>query len=149
MLSIRRAGAHDASAVRRLAREAYARWIPIIEREPLPMAADYDRAVRNHDIDLLYTDGDLAGLVEVIVNPDHLFIENIAVAPRHQNQGLARVLLRHVEEKARHANLQELRLLTNQAFEANIRLYESVGFRSIERSRSRMAALCLQPAPYC
>jgi glutathione S-transferase len=34
----------------------------------------------------------------------------------------------YAEDRARKVNLRELRLLTNQAFQANIRLYESVGF---------------------
>ena len=67
-------------------------------------------------------------LIEAIVNSDHLFIENIAVVPHRQGQGLGRHLLNHAEEKAKQAKLRELRLLTNQAFAANIRLYESVGF---------------------
>jgi len=115
--------------VRRVVREAYAQWIPVIGREPMPMKADYERAVRDHEIDLLYADDDLVGLIEVVANSDHLFIENIAVVPRRQGQGLGRRLLRHTEDRARKTNLGELRLLTNQAFQANIRLYESVGFR--------------------
>src|SRR5215469_15639083 len=78
-LQIRRAQSQDAEAVRRLVRGAYAQWIPVIGREPMPMKADYERAVRDHDIDLLYIDGDLVALIEVTVSSDHLFIENIAV----------------------------------------------------------------------
>ena len=128
-MRIRRASSQDAEAVRRLVREAYAQWAPVIGREPMPMKADYERAVRDNEIDLLYADDDLVGLIEVIVNSDHLFIENIAVVPHRQGQGLGRHLLSHAEERARKANLRELRLLTNQAFATNIRLYESVGFR--------------------
>lgn len=94
----------------------------------MPMQVDYERAVRAHDIDLLYADGCLVALIELIVNSDHLFIENIAVAPEHQRQGLGRRLLSHAEQQARNAKLTKLCLLTNQAFETNIRLYESVGF---------------------
>ena len=93
------------------------------------MKADYERAVRDNEIDLLYADDDLVGLIEVIVNSDHLFIENIAVVPHRQGQGLGRHLLSRAEERARKANLRELRLRTNQAFASNIRLFESVGFR--------------------
>jgi ribosomal protein S18 acetylase RimI-like enzyme len=128
-MQIRRATSQDAQSVRRLVREAYAQWIPVIGREPMPMKADYERAIQDHEIDLLYADGDLVALIEVITHPDHLFIENIAVAPYRQGQGLGHHLLRHAEERARETNLGELRLLTNQAFEANIRLYESVGFQ--------------------
>jgi ribosomal protein S18 acetylase RimI-like enzyme len=93
------------------------------------MKANYERAVRDHEIDLLYADGNLVALIEVIVNSDHLFIENVAVVPHRQGEGLGRYLLRHAEEKTRKAKLRELRLLTNQAFQANIRLYESAGYR--------------------
>jgi hypothetical protein len=45
----------------------------VIGREPLPMIADYDRAVRDHEIDLLHADGELIALIELIRNSDHLF----------------------------------------------------------------------------
>jgi ribosomal protein S18 acetylase RimI-like enzyme len=128
-MQIKRAALQNAEAVRRLVREAYSQWIPVIGREPMPMKVDYEGAVRDHEIELLYADGDLVALIEVIVKLDHLFIENVAVSPRRQRQGFGRYLLSHVEERARKENLGELRLLTNEAFETNIRLYESVGFR--------------------
>jgi ribosomal protein S18 acetylase RimI-like enzyme len=123
-----RATSRDADRVRRLVRDAYAQWVPVIGREPMPMRADYAQAIREHDIDLLFVDARLLALIEVIPRPDHLFIENIAVAPEHQGQGLGRRLLRHAEQKARDSQLAKLCLLTNQAFEANIRFYESDGF---------------------
>jgi ribosomal protein S18 acetylase RimI-like enzyme len=127
-MRIERAESQDAEAVRCLVREAYAQWVPVIGREPMPMKADYEQAVRDHEIDLLYADEQLVALIEVIVNSDNLFIENIAVVPHRQGQGLGRHLLNHAEEKAKQAKLRELRLLTNQAFSTNIRLYESAGF---------------------
>lgn len=125
---IKRAGPQDAEAVRRLVREAYAQWVPMLGREPMPMKADYERAVREHEVDLLYANGLLVALIEVIVNSDHLFIENVAVAPEYQGQGLGRQLLSYAEQKARNEKFAKLCLLTNQAFESNIRLYESAGF---------------------
>ena len=52
------------------------------------MQADYERAVAEHTIDLLIADGALAGLLETILRPDHLWIENVAVAPEQQGRGL-------------------------------------------------------------
>ena len=43
---IRSTRPEDAHIVRALVRSAYAKWVPVIGREPLPMVADYDRAVR-------------------------------------------------------------------------------------------------------
>ena len=56
--------ATDALAIRELTRAAYAKWVPVIGREPMPMSADYDRAVREHRIDLLYAGDTLAALIE-------------------------------------------------------------------------------------
>ena len=126
---IRSARPEDAHIVRALVRSAYAKWVPVIGREPLPMVADYDRAVRDHEIDLLHADGELIALIELIRHLDHLFIENIAVVPAHRGQGIGRGLLAHAERKARGRGIAEIRLLTNSAFESNIRLYRSVGYR--------------------
>jgi hypothetical protein len=60
-IEIRRARQDDAVAIRELTRSAYAKWVPLIGREPVPMAADYDRAVREHLIDLLFIDAELTG----------------------------------------------------------------------------------------
>ncbi len=128
-LSFRKAGPPDVEAVRSLVRAAYAQWVPVIGREPLPMQADYEKAVRTHEIDLLHADGHLVALIEVFAAVDHLFIENIAVLPAHQGRGLGHRLLSHAETKAIAMGLRELRLLTNQAFATNVRLYQSVGFR--------------------
>ena len=83
------------------------------------MLADYDLAVREHEVDLAYVGGQMAALIEMIVHPDHLFIENLAVAPDHQGLGLGRHLLAHAEARARALGLLELRLLTAQAMAGN------------------------------
>jgi GNAT superfamily N-acetyltransferase len=118
----------DVEPVRDLVRSAYAKWVPLIGREPLPMTADYAHAVQAHRIDLLYADGALAALIETAVRPDCLWIENIAVEPDRQGQGLGRRLLAHAERLAAEAGRGELRLLTNAAFAANIALYERLGY---------------------
>jgi hypothetical protein len=79
-VALRRAEATDAAAIRELTRRAYAKWIPVIGREPLPMAADYEQALTKHRFDLLYLEGKLAALIETIPQADHLLIENVAVS---------------------------------------------------------------------
>jgi GNAT superfamily N-acetyltransferase len=127
-ISLRAATDADVDAIRALTREAYGKWVPLIGREPLPMMADYAAAVRKHRIDLLEADGELVALIEMVPNVDHLLIENIAVSPRHQGQGIGKKLLAHAEEVAVTLGVNDIRLYTNKRFAENVQLYLRNGY---------------------
>jgi ribosomal protein S18 acetylase RimI-like enzyme len=128
-MELRQATAADAGAIRDLTRQAYAKWVPLIGREPKPMTADYEGAVAKHRFDLLYVDGTLAALIETIREPDHLLVENVAVSPSFQGRGLGRRLMAHAETLAVSMGFGEIRLYTNQRFAENIALYCRLGYR--------------------
>ena len=129
MEELRKGVAADAAAIRELTRSAYAKWVPVIGREPLPMTADYVEAIRNHRFDLLYVDGKLAALIETIPKADHLLIENVAVSPPLQGRGLGRKLLAHAEKVAALLGFNEIKLYTNKLFAENVELYRKLGYR--------------------
>ena len=131
---LRRAVPGDAAAVQALTRDAYAKWVPLISREPLPMTADYDRAVREHLIDLWEEGGELLALIEVIPAEDHLLIENVAVRPDQQGRGIGDRLLRHAEALARSLGVDEVRLYTNAAFAENLAFYARRGYQEYRRA---------------
>lgn len=128
-MQLRQATPADVIAIRRLTREAYAKWIQVIGREPRPMTADFEEAVRKHRFDLLYLDGVLAGLIETVEEPEQLLIENVAVAPGFQGCGLGRKLLAHAEEIAATLGYGRIRLYTNKRFVENVRLYGRLGYQ--------------------
>jgi ribosomal protein S18 acetylase RimI-like enzyme len=128
-VELRQAAEVDAPAIRELTREAYAKWVPIIGREPKPMIADYEQAVRNHRFDLLYYEGNLVALIETIPRTDHLLIENVAVSPSFQGRGFGRRLMAHAEQLAAASGFGELRLFTNKRFTENIGFYSKLGYR--------------------
>ncbi len=125
---LRRATPGDAAAVRALVRAAYAKWVPIIGREPVPMTADYDAAVRDHIIDLLIVDDSLVALIELVVEPQCVFIENVAVRPDQAGRGHGRVLLAHALALARSLGRKRLRLYTNKLMGKNIVFYQNLGY---------------------
>ncbi len=130
MIELRRAGPADAATVRHLTREAYAKWVPIVGREPKPMGADYDAAVRNHRVDLLYVGGTLAALIEMIDQGDRLLVENLAVSPGYQRRGLGTRLLAHAEAVAASLGYgRHLALHKHPDFDGNAELYARVGYR--------------------
>jgi len=141
-VSFRTATAADVPAIRSLVRAAYAKWIPVIGREPRPMLADYSEAIHDFRFDLLTVDGQVAGVLQTCPCADHLWIENLAVHPHHQRRGHGQSLLILAEQLARHAELDALRLLTNAAFKSNVALYEKLGYE-IEQSESFMGGTTL------
>ncbi len=119
----------DATAVRALTREAYAKWVAVTSREPLPMRVDYDEAVQKHRFDLIHEGDVLVALIETAREADHLLIVNVAVSPACQKRGLGRRLLAHAERLAIEAGYREIRLYTNSLMAENIALYRRLGYR--------------------
>jgi GNAT superfamily N-acetyltransferase len=132
----RRATPHDAPAITALVAAAYGGYESLIGRTPLPMLVDYGEALRDHEIwviDDAEQTGGLAGILELVVKPDHLWIENVAIAPGRQGRGLGRLLLEHAETEALRLGLEELGLLTNERYVTNIAMYERYGYRETHR----------------
>ena len=85
--------------------------------------------MQGHRIDLAHCGGELAGLIEMIAEADHLLVENVAVAPAFQKRGLGRRLMAHAEDVARTLDCPEVRLYTNKLFAENVELYGRLGYR--------------------
>jgi GNAT superfamily N-acetyltransferase len=129
----RRATARDVPAIADLVTSAYRHYEPLIGRTPLPMLADYAEAVRDHQIWVLDGPAGPVGVLELEPRPDHLWIENVAIAPDRQGEGLGRLLLEHAESEARRMELDEIGLLTNERYAANIAMYTRYGYRETHR----------------
>jgi len=95
--SIKTGEKSDAAAIRNLVRKAYAKWVPLIGRDPLPMSVNYEQVILSHRFDLVYKDKTLVALIETIEKTDHLLIQNLCVSPKHQRVGVGRSLLNYAE----------------------------------------------------
>lgn len=131
-LVLRRAGPDDAPAISTLVSEAYSHWIPTLGRTPIPMLADYTRAIHEHQFDLLEADGRLVALLETALREEDLLIVNIAVHPDAQGAGLGRHLMDHAEHLAITAGQPKVRLYTASKMTSNLAFYQRHGY-TIER----------------
>ncbi len=118
----------DAGLIRDFVLAAYAKWVPVMGREPLPMTADYDAALQRHRFVLAFEGVALAGLIETVARGDHIWVQNIAIRPDLQGHGLGQRLLADAEKQARDAGLPYVRLLTNAVLTANVAFYQRYGF---------------------
>ena len=132
-VALRRATSDDAVAIAALTDVAYAKYIPVIGREPQPMTADYRQMVAEHHVWLLTIDSQPAGVLVLMYQPEHVLIYSVAVAPAYQKQGWGRHLLKWAETQAQQAGYSRIRLYTNERMEANIALYRRLGYVETER----------------
>ena len=129
---VRRARAEDAALLRDITREAYAKWVAPIGREPAPMGDDFDARCASGQAWLLGEDA-LCILEE---KPDGMVLENVAVRPSAQGRGLGLQLIAFAEKEARSRGHVVLRLYTNAKMEPNIALYVSLGFTETRREET-------------
>lgn len=127
-LPLRIALLHEGSALRDLARAAYAKWVPVLGREPRPMQADYEAGIKTFRFDVVEVDGRIVASIQTEPRDGHFWVESVAVAPELQGQGIGQRLLAHAEVLARAAGFSEIRLLTNGKMMDNRRLYARVGY---------------------
>jgi N-acetylglutamate synthase-like GNAT family acetyltransferase len=132
-MRIRPAGSADVAAINALVERAYSHYVPRIGRRPGPMDWDYGERVEHAHAYVAEDAGELVGLLVLIPHPDHLLLENIAVEPTRQGEGIGTALLAFAEESARGADLSELRLFTNAAMSENLAFYPTHGYRETDR----------------
>ena len=97
------------------------------------MLIHYADAVREHEVWVLELDDAPVGVIELDPRGDHMWVENVAVAPRWQGSGFGRLLLRHAEVEAARHGLREIGLLTNERYVDNIAMYTRYGYRETHR----------------
>jgi ribosomal protein S18 acetylase RimI-like enzyme len=132
--SIRPAERGDAAVVRDLVRMAYSKYVERIGKEPAPMLEDYGALIRAGEVWVWDEGGEVLGVLVMRSADDHLFVDNVAVAPGHQGRGLGRELLAFAEERAEREGLPEVRLYTNEKMHENLALYAKLGFEEIGRA---------------
>jgi N-acetylglutamate synthase-like GNAT family acetyltransferase len=130
---LRRARDNDAEGIGRLVAAAYGHYAPLIGRTPIPMMTDYAVAIREHEVWVLDLDGEIVGVIELALRDDHLWIENVAIAPARQGVGLGRRPLAHAETQARRYERPEVRLLTNERYVRNLAMYARSRYRETRR----------------
>jgi predicted N-acetyltransferase YhbS len=134
MITTRPAVLADVPDLAAITRAAYQHYVPRMGREPAPMSADYAAAVRDGQAWVATRDGQVVGHVVLVPRPDHLLLQNLAVSPTAQGQGVGTLLLGLAEDEARHRQLGEIRLYTNEAMTENLAYYPRRGYTETHRA---------------
>jgi GNAT superfamily N-acetyltransferase len=98
------------------------------------MLDDYARLIADGVVSVLEdADAAIAAIIVLLAKSDHLLLDNIAVRPDRQGQGLGRQLIAFAEAEARRLGFMELRLYTHETMTENIALYTRLGFAETGR----------------
>jgi GNAT superfamily N-acetyltransferase len=126
---IRRARPEDRAAVEAIVDAAYAVYVERIGKPPGPMLDDYAGLIADGMVSVLAdADRTMAAIIVLVPQPDHLLLDNIAVRPDRQGQGLGRQLIAFAEDETLRLGYAELRLYTHEKMIENISLYTRLGF---------------------
>jgi GNAT superfamily N-acetyltransferase len=132
-LSLRRAGAKDLGRVVTLQQAAYAKNRALLGVEPIPLLADYDRIVAEHEVWLAEEGQRLEGVLILQARPDDLLIWSIATDPECQTKGLGRAMLEAADARARSLGRDRVRLYTGSLLGHLVAWYGRHGY-AIERT---------------
>ncbi|MEU8891780.1 GNAT family N-acetyltransferase [Streptomyces sp. NPDC048442] len=129
--TIRPAAADDVPAVKAVTDAAYQHYIERIGLAPAPMLADHGENVAAGRV---FVVGEpVHGVLVLVPEPDHLFLDSIAVHPDMAGKGVGRELLAYVDAYARELGLPEIRLYTNAMMWENQKIYPRYGYELVER----------------
>jgi GNAT superfamily N-acetyltransferase len=132
---IRPARAEEAETIQALVRAAYAMYVPRIGREPSPMTDDYAELIAGAKVWVIDDAGGPAGVVVLEDTPVALQVENVAVRPESQGQGLGRALLSFADDEARRRGYRAVILYTNVHMTENLIRYPALGYVEVGRGK--------------
>ena len=134
--SIEKAVLNDVDAIKACARSAYEKYVERIGREPAPMIADFEHAIKTQHVYVARSQNYpmvIIGYVVFYKHLDHLQLENVAVHPNAQNMGVGGKLIAFVENYCHTASLNAIELYTNEKMTENISLYPKLGYQETDR----------------
>jgi ribosomal protein S18 acetylase RimI-like enzyme len=97
------------------------------------MTDDYAEVVRRHRVTVAEREGEVIGLIVLVVEDEGFAVDNVAVDPAHQGRGVGRTLLEHAEAAARRAGCGWIYLYTHERMTENLALYSRIGYVEYDR----------------
>lgn len=129
---IRPALLSDLHAIQNCAHAAYDVYVEAIGRKPAPMVADFEGLVDQNAV-WVHANQNVHGFIVLHANQDSLHLENIAVHPNAQGQGIGHALMDFAESHAAGLGLTKITLYTNAKMTAPLALYPKLGYVQTDR----------------
>lgn len=130
---IRIATPADAEDVGACVRSAYQHYENLIGCLPAPMLQDYEKVIDECAVFVAATRQKILGVLVLDQTEEGYLLENVAVNPDAQGQGIGRRLLEFAESRAKSAGYDSVYLYTNVKMRDNQELYARIGYQEYDR----------------
>ncbi len=131
--TIRKAELPDAEGIKACVDAAYQHYIPRMGQAPGPMLDDYSPVISRHQAFVVVKGGQIIGVLVLVSNEQMMLLDNVAVHPDRQGQGLGRQLMAFAENESSKQGYSRLELYTHESMTENIGLYESLRYVETDR----------------
>ena len=97
------------------------------------MLQDYSKVIETSQVHVAERNGQILGVLELVVTEQGFLLDSIAVDPVAQGMGLGRQLLAFAEVEARRQGFESIYLMTHEKMEENQALYARIGYVLFDR----------------
>lgn len=139
LTGFRPASVQDSRQLEEIAREAYGKYLGLVDEPPAPLLLDYREVAASGRTHVAVSDDGVIGMVTVEPDDPYVILRNLAVHPVCQGQGIGKKLVVFVEEMARSAGLKGVRLWTRAEMVENISFYRRLGYVITHAERNEHA----------
>ena len=134
---IRPAKRSDVARIAACVSAAYSHYIPRMEKPPAPMLEDYEQVIQQSHVSVIEHQDEIIGVIVLAETDEGFLLDNIAVHPRYQGQGIGRKLLEFAENQARKQGFKAIYLCTNVVMTENQALYSKIGYCEYDRRNEK------------
>lgn len=132
--NIRLAKPPDRDAIQEIADNAYAIYLPRMDRKPFPMLDDYAAHIAAGRVYILENAGGIVAYMVLIEEDGRIWLDTIGIMPDSQGKGYGRALVNQAENLARQKGYKRINLYTNEAMRENLTLYPHLGYKETHRA---------------
>jgi len=118
----------DGERLAAIARDAYGKYLGLVDEPPAPLLLDYAQVAALGRTHVAVAGHEVIGMVTIEPDSPYLILRNLAVRPDYQGLGIGRMLVAFVEDTARDQGLRGVRLWTRAEMKDNIAFYLTLGY---------------------
>ena len=129
----RAAAPDDAPGAAACVTAAYHHYVERNGLVPVPMRQDYSEVIRDSQVTVVEHGCTIVAVLVLGVTDEGFLLDNVAVTPAHQGNGLGRWLLAYAESEARRQGFDSIYLYTQEMMTENLALYRRSGYEEYAR----------------